>query len=147
MPSPYDLIPSGFMNLARAPLDLFQDFGKNLDLFNSMFSGRSGLEIKEDKKNVYVKAALPGVNPDEIEVHLDQGILQIKGETREKKEEKGEEKRVWQERQKSFWYRFSLPSVVDENAYNATYENGILELTFPKAEKTKKKLNIKTKKS
>lgn len=137
--SPYGLIP-------RTAMDLFQEFGKGMDFFASMWQER-GLEIKEDKKNVYVKAALPGVKVDEIEINLDRNILEIKGEASEKKEEKGEEKRVLQQSQKSFWYRCSLPGSIDEQVQpNASFDNGILEITIPKSEKTKKKINIKTKK-
>jgi len=58
----------------------------NDDLITS--NNNNGLSISEDDKNVYVKAAVPGVDPKEVEITFDKGILLIRAESSEKEEKK-----------------------------------------------------------
>jgi HSP20 family protein len=92
------------------------------------------VDIKETKDAFVLHADVPGVDPKDIDVHMENGILTIKGEREsEKKEEKEGYKRV--ERQYgSFYRRFSLPDTADAEKIAAKCKNGVVEITIPKKE-------------
>lgn len=102
----------------------------------------SGLSVSEDKEKVYIEAALPGIDPKDIEVTFDNGILRISGEAKE--EEKG--KKYWRKATSSFSYRLAVPSDVSPSAEpEATYKNGIMTVEFKKTAPSKpKKITVKT---
>ena len=101
----------------------------------------SGLTISEDTKNVYVEAALPGVDPKDVEITFERGIVWIKGETRE--EEKA--KKYYRKATSSFAYRTTVPAEVDLNAEpQAVQKNGVVKLTFTKSKVSEpKKITVK----
>ncbi|MGD8926077.1 MAG: Hsp20/alpha crystallin family protein [Thioalkalispiraceae bacterium] len=93
------------------------------------------VDIKENADNFVIVADIPGVDPKDIEVHMENGVLSIKGEREaEKKEEKEGYKRV-ERSYGSFYRRFSMPETADPNKINAKSKNGVLEITIPKQEK------------
>ena len=97
-------------------------------------TGAPAVDIKEDDKAFTLLADIPGVDPDEIEVTMDKGVLTIKGERQsEKKTEEENYKRV--ERQYGMFYRrFSLPDSANADAIEAHSEHGVLKITIPKQE-------------
>lgn len=93
---------------------------------------QTGLTLSEDKKNVYVEAALPGLQLKDIDVTLEKGILWIKGEKKEEEEDK--EKKFYRKATSSFSYRLALPNQIDESKEpKANYQDGVLKMTFAKA--------------
>ena len=92
------------------------------------------VDIKEDDKAFVLLADIPGVDPDEIEVTMDKGVLTIKGERQsEKKTEEENYKRV--ERQYGMFYRrFTLPDSANADGIEAHSEHGVLKITIPKQE-------------
>lgn len=92
------------------------------------------VDIKETQDAFILHADVPGVDPKDIEVHMENGILTIKGDREsEKKEEREGYKRV--ERQYgAFYRRFSLPDTADAEKIAAKSKNGVLEITIPKKE-------------
>ena len=92
------------------------------------------VDIKEDDKAFTLIADIPGVNPDDIEVTMENGVLTVKGERKsEKKTEEENYKRV--ERQYGIFYRrFSLPDTADADSIEAHSEHGVLHVTIPKKE-------------
>ena len=92
------------------------------------------VDIKEEKDSFVIVADIPGVDPKDIEVHMENGMLTIKGEKEsEKKEEREGYKRV--ERSfGSFYRRFSLPDSADAEKITARSNNGVLEVTIGKQE-------------
>ncbi len=92
------------------------------------------VDIKEDDKAFTLLADIPGVDPDDIEVTMDKGVLTVKGERQsEKKTEEENYKRV--ERQYGVFYRrFSLPDSADADSIEAHSEHGVLKITIPKQE-------------
>jgi len=92
------------------------------------------VDIKEEKDSFVIMADIPGVDPREIEVHMENGMLTIKGEKEsEKKEEHEGYKRV--ERSfGSFYRRFSLPDTADAEKITAKSNNGVLEVRIGKQE-------------
>jgi HSP20 family protein len=93
------------------------------------------VDIKETDSAFEIKADIPGVDPDAIEVHMENGVLTIKGEREsEKKEDKEGYKRIERE-WGSFYRRFSLPDSADAEKISAKSKHGVLEITIPKQEK------------
>ncbi len=90
------------------------------------------IDIKEEEERYLLRADVPGVDADDIDVTLDNGVLTLRG-SRETStdEEKGGLRRV--ERVSGHFYRrFSLPDTADSTAVSADYKNGVLEVSIPK---------------
>ena len=120
--------------LFESPLE---QFARGSQLLNGGWG--PALDVYEDKDNLTVKAELPGMKREEIEVSLHDGALTISGERKsEKKAEKGE---VY--RSERFFGRFqrtvALPSPVAADKVKANYKDGILTVTLPKTEEAKPK--------
>jgi HSP20 family protein len=116
-------------------------------LFESPFGGLTqafntwapAVDLYEDKDNVIVKAELPGMKKEDIDVSLREGMLTISGERKfEREEGKGETYRS-----ERFFGRFQrsvvLPTAVNDAKVNAAYKDGILTITLPKSEEAKPK--------
>ncbi|MCB1774434.1 MAG: Hsp20/alpha crystallin family protein [Gammaproteobacteria bacterium] len=93
------------------------------------------VDIKEEDSDFVIVADIPGVDPKDIEVHMDNGILTIKGEKEsEKKDEREGYKRV-ERTFGSFYRRFSLPDTADPDRISANSNHGVLEVRIAKQEK------------
>lgn len=90
------------------------------------------VDVKEEETQFIINADIPGVNPDDIDVHMDNGTLTISGEREsEKKDERDGYKRV-ERSYGSFLRRFNLPDSADAEAISAKSNHGVLEITIPK---------------
>lgn len=93
------------------------------------------VDIKEEDSDFVIVADIPGVDPKDIEVHMENGILTIKGEKEsEKKDEREGYKRV-ERTFGSFYRRFSLPDTADPDRITAKSNHGVLEVRIAKQEK------------
>ena len=96
------------------------------------------VDVYEDKENFVVKAELPGMKKEDIDVSLHDGSLSISGERNEEKVENGE---VY--RSERYFGRFqrtvALPASVNAAQIKAQYKDGVLTVTLPKAEEAKPK--------
>ena len=92
-----------------------------------------------------IELAVPGMNKDDFHVSCDNGLLTIKAEKEEKKEEKDKNYTRREYNYSSFSRSFNLPESVKSDELKAKYENGVLKLTVPKKEfsKAKPKLEVK----
>jgi HSP20 family protein len=81
--------------------------------------------VSENDKEIAVRAEVPGFEPNEVEVQLNNDVLTIKAE----KQHKGE----GEEEYRSFYRAISLPGGIDPDKVQATYRNGVLELHIPRA--------------
>jgi HSP20 family protein len=97
------------------------------------------VDVYEDKDNLLVKAELPGLKKEDIQISLDNGNLTLSGER--KQEEKQQDAGVYRsERWVGRFHRsVSLPCRVDSEKIKATYSEGVLTVTLPKAEDAKPK--------
>lgn len=134
------------MTLTRYnPWSLFDQLQRDLNMpLNKFDSDDNGsiatanwvpaVDIKEDDKAFTLMADIPGVDPNEIEVTMEKGVLTIKGERRsEKKSDEPNYKRV--ERQYGVFYRrFTLPDSANADAIKAQSAHGVLQITIPKQE-------------
>ena len=92
------------------------------------------VDIKEEENDFVIVADIPGVDPKDIEVHMDNGVLTIKGQKEsEKKEEREGYKRV-ERSYGSFYRRFGLPDTADPEKISANSNNGVLEVRIGKQE-------------
>lgn len=95
------------------------------------------VDIREDQDHFLIRADLPGVDPKDIEVSMENGMLTIRGERNESKEEnKGEWHRV-ERVSGQFYRRFSLPDTADADSIKAKSNHGVLEIEIPKQARAK----------
>ena len=97
------------------------------------------LDIVRNEDNVTVLATLPGVNPDDIDVTVDDGVLSIKAETKADEERKDGDYVVRERRYGKFHRSMRLPENVDADHAEPHYENGVLTIKLPVAESKKAK--------
>lgn len=90
------------------------------------------LDVHQDDDKIEITAELPGVNEDDIDLTVEDGVLTLRGE---KRSQRSDEARGYTERSYgTFVRRISLPPTVDENACSADFENGVLKITLPVGE-------------
>jgi HSP20 family protein len=95
------------------------------------------LDVSETDDQFKVKASVPGLNPDQIDITLEKNVLTIKGETETEDEQEGEVYHLRERRFGSFSRSITLPGQVDPDAVSASYDNGVLTVTVPKTEEAK----------
>ena len=114
----------------------FGEFTRHMELLNGRMPA---LDVYEDKDNLIVKAELPGMKREEIDISFHDGTLTISGER--KYDEKNEGAETY--RAERFFGKFhrtlTLPKPVQSDKAKATYQNGILTVTLPKTEEAKPK--------
>ena len=102
------------------------------------------MDVYQEGDNVVVKASLPDIDPEKVNVSVENDVLTVWGETEEKKETKREDYYHKEIRRGSFSRSVVLPMKVKSDETEATYEKGVLKITLPKAEEAKpKKIAIK----
>lgn len=94
------------------------------------------VDIKEEVDRFVIFADLPGVDPQQVEVLMDKGILSIKGERSGNAAEQSERFSRIERRYGSFHRRFALPDTADAEGITATGHNGVLEVVIPKRPET-----------
>lgn len=132
---------------------LRSDINELFEPFSELSASESGLQmcdwmpnidIKEDDNHYIIHADIPGVDPKDIDVHMENNMLTIKGVKESKTEDKSNDY-VRVERSKgTFLRRFSLPNTVGDDI-KAKSKHGVLEVTIPKANKnTSKKIEVES---
>ena len=126
------------------------------DLFERFFDWRPSLRLRdkgtwmplidlsETPKEIVVKAEVPGMEKEDIDISLEGKILTIRGEKKTEHEEKDENVHRLERKYGSFFRSIELPMDVDAEKVNATYKKGVLELKLPKVKsQTAKKIQVK----
>jgi HSP20 family protein len=109
--------------------------------------GVPAVDFVESDKSYELTAELPGIEAKELDVTLANGILTVKGEKQESKEEKAKEFYLSERRYGSFQRSFQLPDGVEADKIDASFSNGVLKVVLPKtpaAQKNDRKITIKT---
>lgn len=128
------------MSLIRwTPMDMFNDMDEVFTRFpvlsgnQSMKSFVPAMDVYETDKAVVVETPLAGINPEDVEVSVQKGVLTIKGES--KKEHEVDEKNYYRKeiRTGSFYREVALPTQVIEDEVSAEFNNGMLRVECPKA--------------
>lgn len=93
------------------------------------------VDIKEDDERFVLEADIPGVDPKNIEVTMDNGVLTIKGERKHESEKETNGYKRVERSYGTFYRRFSLPDSADAERVTAKGKDGVLEVSIPKLEK------------
>lgn len=103
------------------------------------------VDVAEDEGAYIVKAEMPGVKPEDVEVTLNNNVLTIKGEAKEETETKEADYHLRERRFGSFMRSLTMPANIKAEAIEAKNEHGVLTIRLPKAEEVKpKKITVKT---
>ncbi|WP_078757403.1 Hsp20/alpha crystallin family protein [Novilysobacter spongiicola] len=94
------------------------------------------VDIKEENDRFVLMADLPGIDPEQIEVSMDKGILTIKGERQSENRTETERYSRIERAHGTFHRRFALPDSADPDGITADGRNGVLEITIPKRPET-----------
>lgn len=104
------------------------------------------IDVAESDDHYEITAELPGIDEKDIHLELKEGMMVLKGEKREEKEEKKKDYHLTERHFGSFHRSFRLPEEVDEDKISAEFKNGVLTVKLPKGEKAKesgKKIEVK----
>lgn len=104
-------------------------------------NGHSPVEVDvyQDADSLKVRAAIPGMKPEDVDVSITDHTLTIKGETKSEQEVKEAEYLHREHYAGAFQRTVNLPDYVDTEKADASYENGVLTVTLPKREESKPK--------
>ena len=97
------------------------------------------VDIVENDQNLVLKAELPGFDPKDVEIRVEDGMLYLKGERKFERDEKKENYHGIERSYGTFSRTFALPGSVDVDNVKAEYKDGLLTLTVPKKEEAKPK--------
>ena len=112
-----------------------QFFPRNFrDLWEQKSFGPS-IDMRETEKEIIIKADLPGVNQEDLDITVNENAVQLKGEVKQEENRNERGYHMTERRYGSFYRTIPLPSEVISEQATAKYRNGVLELTIPKTEK------------
>jgi HSP20 family protein len=134
------------MTLREAMDRLFDDaFTRPLSMAGNSWS-IPAVDMYQTDNEIVVKAALPGIKADEVQINITGDVLTLKGEVKQREEVKEKAYHIREQRWGTFERTLVLPANVVADKAKADFENGILTITLPKAEEAKPKtITIKTK--
>jgi len=97
------------------------------------------VDIYENGDSLVLKAEVPGINPDDVEIRVEDNHLYLKGERKFEKEVKEQNYHRVERSYGTFTRTFTLPNTIDSDKVSANYKDGVLTLTMPKKEEAKPK--------
>lgn len=109
--------------------------------FNEVLRGGGlgpSVDLKETEQEIILKADIPGVNQEDLDITVEQNIVTLKGETKQDESREEHGYHLTERRYGSFYRTISLPVEVKSEEATARYKNGVLELRMPKVEINKK---------
>ena len=112
----------------------------------STWATAPAVDVAETEKAYEITAELPGMDEKNVEVKFADGVLTVKGEKQEEKEEKKKDYYLSERSYGSFQRAFQVPDGVDADKIEASFKNGVLTVTMPKsaeAQKSAKKITVK----
>lgn len=140
--------------VSRSPFSNFLSRGLFEDLFDQYLTGSNeemsqlmnvSMDVAETDQAFEVQVDLPGLNPDDVDIQIDNNTLTIRGERNDESEEQDEAKQYHRvERYRgSFARSIVLPNSINEDETAAEFKDGVLKIVIPKSEEAKpKKINI-----
>jgi len=122
-----------------------KDIGTDDNWMQTDYEGQLAIDAFQDDENVIIKAPIAGVNPDDLEISITDDSISIKGQRKEEREIIKDNYLC----QECYWGSFSrtynIPVAVDSDKSKAGLKNGILTITIPKLEKSKRRIiKVKT---
>ena len=129
--------------VVRRPVDLFNEFERMFDRPTAPYRTEENwglaLDVIENEDGYTVMASVPGINPDDLEITLEDNVLTIKGEVENNEEINQEQYHLRERRYGSFSRSVKFPVLVNSESVEASYAQGVLSLNIPKAEEVKPK--------
>lgn len=129
--------------------ELFSLHDQMDQLFNGAFGSsparaadapsRLPIDIRQSAEAFTIEASVPGFAPEDVEVTVDQGVLTIKGTRKQETEDRKEGWIRRERRQSSVFRQLGLPAEVRESEITASFANGVLTVTVPRAQKAEPK--------
>ncbi len=95
------------------------------------------VDISETKENVFVRAEMPGMKAEDVKITLSEGSLTLRGEKKRTEESKTESFHRIERSHGEFVRKFALPSNLNEDAVEASFADGVLEIKIPKRDPEK----------
>ncbi|MEE4377792.1 MAG: Hsp20/alpha crystallin family protein [Candidatus Competibacteraceae bacterium] len=92
------------------------------------------VDIKEENDRFLIQADVPGVEPKDIDITMEKGVLTLKGQRVSESQEESEKYKRVERVRGTFMRRFSLPETVEADKINAKFKDGVLEVTVPKGQ-------------
>ncbi len=126
------------LNLRRTVDRFFDNVSPDRDWQQPSMWGLA-VDLVENKDDFVVKASIPGINPDDLDISYSDDTLTIKGEIKEEKDVKEDQYHMRERRYGSFMRSITLPTKIKGDAIEANYQNGVVTLRLPKAEEVKPK--------
>ena len=118
---------------------LWRSFGAGTTEGQEMETWAVPLDVVQQEDNFVIRASLPGVNPDNIDVSIEDNVLTNRGQSAHESEHKEGNYLMQERRSGSFYRALRLPDTVDTDQAQPHYEHGVLTITIPKAESKKAK--------
>jgi HSP20 family protein len=113
---------------------LWRNFGTGGGEAGNVENWAIPLDVVQQGDNFTVKASVPGVNPEDIDVSVENDVLTIRGQTKEQREHQEGNYLMRERRSGSFYRALRLPDTVDSDRAQPHYEHGVLSITFPRLE-------------
>ena len=116
--------------------DFLSDIGEMPELAGPFGRGRFAppLDVSEDDENIYIKADLPGMDTDDVEITVDRGVLTLRGEKEHTEEKEERDYRRVERSYGRFERSVRLPNYANPDDADATFSDGVLNVTVPKTE-------------
>ncbi len=125
--------------------DLFDGFFRGLDRPFSGYKAWPAIDVAEEEDAIVVRAEVPGCKADDIDISVHGNVLTISGEKKLSEEKKEKGYYHVESTYGSFRREVTLPTDVNQSKVDASYKDGVLSITLPKAEKAKSiKVKIKS---
>jgi HSP20 family protein len=135
--------PSDILNMQREINRMFDGFFRGEGVDDTSLGASAwmpAVDIAEHDDEFVVKLELPGVAKDDVKITMQNNILTVRGEKKQEKESKSSNYHRVERSYGSFQRSFTLPATVKSEKIDATYKDGILSVTLPKAEEAKPKM-------
>ncbi|MCG8342317.1 MAG: Hsp20/alpha crystallin family protein [Chlorobiales bacterium] len=127
------------VKLSKDPLKMFDDIWEGTQLpATSAFK----VDISEDEDAFYIEAEIPGLKKEDISLGVEEDVLTIKGERKKETEEQGKNYHRVERNYGSFSRSFNLGELIDQENIEASFENGVLHVSLPKAQQVRKTKEI-----
>ena len=127
----------------RYPANLFNEFDRLLERptmpYRTAENWGLALDVIENEDGYIIKASVPGINPDDLEITLEDNVLTIAGEVENNENIEKEQYHLRERRYGSFTRSVKFPVLVNSDSVEAKYDKGVLTLDIPKAEEVKPK--------
>jgi HSP20 family protein len=134
----FDEFDGGFRLPFRSAFDM------RLPWAQTKFEVSPAIDVAEKDHEYEITAELPGMDEKNIEVKVCDGTLTIKGEKTEEKKEEKKDYHLSERHYGSFYRSFTLPEGINADKIAATFDKGLLKVTFPKpAKPEEKKITVK----